>query len=207
MLRERGINLQVLPGADVRIEPDLAHKVQTDKVLTLADRRRHVLLELPHEVYISLDRLLRELQAAGLVGILSHPERNCGILSQPEILWNLVNQGCFLQVTAGSLLGTFGSRIQKFAQWMVEQGLVHFIATDAHGIKSRAPVLGQAFDWVVQLTGVETALDLCCRNPACVAAGVPITPSPESQLKHRNLPTYSLFFNRAPQFEYFISKP
>ena len=105
----RRLPLRVLPGADVRIEPDLLPRIRRGEVLTLADRRRHVLLELPHDVYVPLERLLAELASAGLVGILSHPERNLGILNQPGVLRPLVERGCLLQVTAGSLTGAFGS--------------------------------------------------------------------------------------------------
>ena len=133
--------LRVLPGADVRIEPDLPQRIRSGEVVTLGDHRRHVLLELPHDVYVPLDRLLAELAAAGLVGILSHPERNRGILHQPGVVRPLVERGCLLQVTAGSLTGAFGSQVQKFASSLVEQGLVHFVSTDAHSTTTRPPVL------------------------------------------------------------------
>ena len=170
-LDQQRMPLQVLPGADVRIEPDLVRKIRAGEVLTLADRRRHVLLELPHDVYVSLDRLLAELHAAQLVGILSHPERNRGILNRPDVLRPLVDRGCLMQITAGSLLGVFGSQVMHFAESMVEQGLVHFVSTDAHGIKSRPPLLNEAFDRVADIVGHSTAVNLCCRNPAAVAKG------------------------------------
>ena len=44
------IPLQIYPGADVRVEPDLLKQINQGTVLTLADRRKHVLLELPHEL-------------------------------------------------------------------------------------------------------------------------------------------------------------
>jgi protein-tyrosine phosphatase len=203
ILQERGIGLELLPGADVRIEPDLPYMIQTDKVLTLADRRHHVLLELPHEIYISLDRLLGELHAAGLTGILSHPERNRGILAQPHILESLVRQGCLLQVTAGSLLGLFGPQIQKFAEAIIRQGLVHFIATDAHGIKSRTPVLSEAFQRTAELVGLDTAIDLCCRNPASVTSGRPISSRIENRHKAKKTNPKSHFLNTARQFVFF----
>ena len=53
-LEQRHVPLQVLPGGDVRIEPDLLQKIRSGEVLTLGDRRRHVLLELPHDVYVPL---------------------------------------------------------------------------------------------------------------------------------------------------------
>lgn len=170
-LERRRLPLRVLPGADVRIEPDLPAKVREGKVLTLADRQRHLLLELPHNVYLPLDRLLAELAASHIVGILSHPERNQGILAQPHLVGGLVNQGCLMQITAGSLLGAFGPSSQRLAERLIEQRCVHFVSTDAHGTKTRPPQLRTAFDRVVKLAGQETAFDLFCRNPEAVARG------------------------------------
>jgi protein-tyrosine phosphatase len=163
--------LRVLPGADVRVEPDLVRKIRSGNVVTLADRRRHVLLELPHDVYLPIDRLLAELAAAGVVGILSHPERNRGIQQQPDLLHALVRQGCLLQVTAGSLMGVFGSQARETSEWLVEQGLVHFIATDAHNVSSRPPSMEKAFEKVAEMTSADVASTLCCRNPMRVAMG------------------------------------
>ncbi len=174
-LDRRGITLRVLPGAEVRIEPEMIRKLHSGEVLTLADRRRHVLLELPHEVYLPLDRLIDTLRAAGLVGILSHPERNRGVLARPHVVAPLVDAGCLMQVTAGSLVGTFGPQIEKFAHALIRRRLVHFVATDAHGAKSRRPLLRRSFDCVARLAGYETAVDLCCHNPAAVADGKDVT--------------------------------
>lgn len=175
LLVQQGIEIRLLPGADVRIEPELVGKIQADEVLTVADRGRHVLLELPHEIYIPLDGLLQELRFAGLIGILSHPERNRGILNQPNVLRRLHDQGCWFQITAGSLLGKFGLPVQKFSEWMVKQNLAHIISTDAHGPRSRMPVLGKAFQQVIPWIGQSKAIDLCCRNPASVVAESPKT--------------------------------
>jgi len=170
-LAQSKVPLQVLPGADVRIEPDLVRKIRLGEVVTLADRRRHVLLELPHDVFVPLDRLLAELKAAHLVGILSHPERNRGILNRPDVLHPLLECGCLLQITAGSLLGAFGSQVMHFAESMIEQGLVHFVSTDAHGIHGRPPLLNEAFHRITELANQATAIALCSRNPAAVAKG------------------------------------
>lgn len=171
MLDDRGIDLTVLPGADVRIEPGMIAKIRKGDVLTLADRGRHVLLELPHEVYLPLDRLLGELKRAGLTGILSHPERNQGILARPGLVPSLVQAGCLIQITAASLLGGFGSRSRSLAEMLVKQGLVHFVSTDAHNTKSRPPLLSEAYDCVAALTSRATADQWFCHNPAAVADG------------------------------------
>jgi len=170
-LDHRGLPLRVLPGADVRIEPELVGKLRAGEILSLADRWRHVLLELPHDVYAPLDRLLDELQSIGIVGILSHPERNKGIMSRPDVLPRLIERGCLLQVTAASLTGLFGARIRRFAESIIRQGMAHFVATDAHGVASRPPLLQDAFQRVAELAGADAAVVLCCHNPASVANG------------------------------------
>ncbi len=168
LLQRHAMPLNILPGADVRIEPEIVHKIRSGDVLTLADRRGYVLLELPHEVYLPLERLLSDLKRAGLVGILSHPERNLGILNQPNIAERLVDTGCLMQVTAGSLVGTFGAPIQTMAEYMVSRGLVHFLATDAHGCQSRRPLMRRAFDRVCRMVGPQVAVEICAHNPARV---------------------------------------
>ena len=171
LLREREIPLQVLPGGDVRIEDRLAEGLQRGNILTLADRRKHVLLELPHELYFPLEGVLEQLHRTGFTGILSHPERNQGLLKRPQLIAPLVELGCLMQVTCGSLLGTFGTASQKMSEWMLQQGLVHFLATDAHGHQARRPLMRQAFLRVQEIAGAEMAADVCCVNPAAVAAG------------------------------------
>jgi protein-tyrosine phosphatase len=174
MLAKHEIPLSVLPGADVRVESGMIALVRQGEVLSLADHRRHILLELPHELYFPLDRLLVELNAAGMVGILSHPERNAGIMAKPAIVGPLVDAGCLMQITAGSLLGTFGPQSQSVAERLATDGLVHFVSTDAHGLKSRRPQLAAAHRRMAELVGPVLA-DQCCRdNPAAVAAGQPI---------------------------------
>jgi len=139
--------------------------------LTLADRFKHVLLELPHELYFPLDAALEQLGKIGMVGILSHPERNHGILANPGVLGKLVKQGCLLQVTAGSLTGTFGTSSQALAERLVGDRLVHFMATDAHGTRSRRPSMSGAFERVKRLTDEQFARQICCENPQRVAEG------------------------------------
>ncbi len=174
-LDRRQIPLQILAGGDVRIEDGMAEAIRSGEVVTLADRRRHVLLELPHEFYFSLEPVLAQLARQDMVGILSHPERNQGILRQPALLGSLVEAGCLMQVTAGSLCGTFGKASKKLACQMVCDGLVHFVATDAHGMRVRRPRLSRAFRQVVKLVGCEVAEVLCCHNPARVAEGRSVT--------------------------------
>ncbi|HEX5471729.1 MAG TPA: CpsB/CapC family capsule biosynthesis tyrosine phosphatase [Lacipirellulaceae bacterium] len=175
-LAQAGVPLKVLPGADVRIEPGMSERLRSGNVLTLGDHRKHVLLELPHELYLPLEPIIDELERHGMVGILSHPERNQGILRCPEVVSDLVDHGCLMQVTAGSICGTFGPACQQLSEWLLSEGLVHFVATDAHGMRARRPLMRRAFERVAELASTELATEVCGANPAAVAAGQGVRP-------------------------------
>ncbi|MCE5303383.1 MAG: hypothetical protein LLF97_09785 [Planctomycetaceae bacterium] len=192
-LDQRGVPLRVLPGGEMRIEPDLIQSLRAGQTLTLANRRRHVLIELPTDVYLPLDRLLSDLHASGLVAILAHPERNRGLQRSPELLRPLVRHGCLLQITAGSLVGHLGDHARQLAEKLVQQGLVHFVATDAHDTHNRPPAFQEAFRRVGELAGQETALEICCHNPASVAAGGDVVVGVRQIATKRTNLTFRLF--------------
>jgi protein-tyrosine phosphatase len=128
-------------------------------------------LELPHELYLPFEPVLERLRSVGMVGILSHPERNQGLLRRPQLIGPLVERGCLMQITAGSLAGMFGAASRAMGEWMLTQEFVHFVSTDAHGANSRRPLMRKAFHRVAELTDGDTAVDLCSRHPWLVANG------------------------------------
>lgn len=170
-LAAEGIAVSVLPGADVRIEPELPKLVKQGKVLTLADRGKHLLLELPHDTYVSLKPILAALARQGLIGILSHPERNRGIINRPEVMWDVVEAGGLLQITAGSLTGAFGRSPQQLAERCVAEGLIHFVASDAHDTRNRPFGMRAAYEKIIDIADAALAEAVCCENPARVFAG------------------------------------
>tara|TARA_Y100000385_G_scaffold36821_1_gene34381 strand:- start:697 stop:1527 length:831 start_codon:yes stop_codon:yes gene_type:complete len=170
-IRSESIDLTIEPGADIRIDPELPQLLEQGKVLTLADRGKHVLLELPHDTYYPLDQLLKSLRRQGLVGILSHPERNRGIIKNPDVMWEVIEAGGLLQITAASLTGAFGSSCQEIAELTVDEGLIHFIASDAHDTKHRPFGMRDAYDTICDMASEKLADLVCCENPARVFEG------------------------------------
>jgi protein-tyrosine phosphatase len=173
-LAAQRIDIQVFPGAEARLEPEMARRVRAGDVMTLADAGRHVLVELPHEIFVPWDNELLALRRAGLVAVFAHPERNCGVRRHPGVLAPLVAQGCLLQVTAGSLLGRFGGAVQQLAERLIDSALVPLVASDGHGSRSRTPLLAAAHQRIATLWGAATADRLCCENPARIVEGMDV---------------------------------
>src|SRR5262245_43289106 len=154
---EAGVPITLVTGADVHIAPDLSVQLSDGRALTLNDSR-YLLLEPPHHVLPPrLEDLIFGLQAAGYVPILTHPERLSWIEGHYDLIWRFVNNSVLMQITAGSLLGLFGRRPRYWAERMLDEGLCHLLATDAHNTERRAPRMTDARELVVQRIGHDEA--------------------------------------------------
>lgn len=165
------IPLRVLPGGEARVEADMVDELLSGHVVSLGDHRRHVLVELPHDIYLPLDSILHDLARCKMAAVLAHPERNQGLRRRPELMAGLVDAGCLAQLTASSLCGSFGPDAKELAEWLLSEGLVHIVASDGHGSRSRRPLIRRAHERVEALTDRQTADELCCHNPARIAGG------------------------------------
>lgn len=144
-LESRHIDLTVLPGAEVEARPNLAQLLRDDQLVTLADRGGHLLIETPFVgIPQFLEQMCFELQIAGAVPILAHPERSELALLRPEILEQLAERGCLLQVNVDSVLGQAGREARRLAFGLLRTGQAYILASDAHDASYRPPQLSPA---------------------------------------------------------------
>jgi protein-tyrosine phosphatase len=165
VLDQEGIPLLLVAGADNHIVPDFAAGLKAGHLLSLAGSR-YVLVEPPHHVApVRIEDLFFNLILAGYVPILTHPERLSWIKSHYEMLQRLVRAGVWMQITAGSLTGMFGSKAQYWAERMLDDGYVHILATDAHNVDRRPPNLSQGFERAANRIGIDAAQHLVVTRP------------------------------------------
>jgi protein-tyrosine phosphatase len=98
---------------------------------------------------------LSRLQEAGMIPIVTHPERNSILQKRSERILEWVNSGCLVQITASSITGAWGNTAQRIATWLLERSAVHVIASDAHDEKHRKPILSEARDAVSKNFGTD----------------------------------------------------
>ncbi len=109
-LQTRG--LEVFPGAEVDFHRDMIGTIR-DFGLTV-NGSDYVFIEFPAEsLPDEVSDLVSRMMLAGLIPIISHPERNAVFARRPEILYDMVMQGAVAQVTAQSLTGQFGPRVRR----------------------------------------------------------------------------------------------
>ncbi len=122
-LSEQGIPLQVYPGAELRLDPDLAQKVKSGQLPTVADNGRYILLELPY-IFLpqKLEDFFRNLAMQDIVPIICHPERNRQLNRDPMPLFRWIETGALVQITAASITGHFGSGIRRLSLSLLGHG-------------------------------------------------------------------------------------
>jgi protein-tyrosine phosphatase len=175
-LKERGIGLVVLPGAEVRVDERIDELLARDEVLTLADAGRHLLLELPWDALIDIEPLLVQLACRGVRTLIAHPERNVPLLQHPEVLHRWLACGIGLQVTTASLMGDWGRHAKQAAWGLLTQGCRVCVATDAHDDASNGPCMTAAFRAIAARLGRNLAHLLCVENPARIIRGERLAP-------------------------------
>ena len=173
LLDQEGISLRLTTGADVHMTPDFIAGLRSGHLLTIADSR-YVLVEPPHHTAPpQLEDFFFNLVVAGYVPILTHPERLSWVPQRYEIIKRLVHSGVWMQITAGSFAGAFGRNALYWAQRMLDEGCVHFIATDAHDAERRPPDLAAGRDLVAKRVGPEEAQRLVYTRPAGILKDQP----------------------------------
>jgi len=193
LLAAEKIDLELLPGGEVHICPDLVNRVRDGRAPTLADNGKTMLLELSLSQYpVELENLVFQLKLAGIEPLFAHPERIQYFeddMSRYEIL---VSQGVTGQITTGSILGRFGTTAQEFSVELLRKGLVHVLASDAHNVRGRPPLLSEALEAMVPLVGEQRAAAMVDSIPRALLAGK----SPEIPPVEGNVSRKRAFFSR-----------
>ena len=176
-----GKSLQLTLGCDFHFSYD---NVQD----ALAHPGRYTIGETPYLLMefsdFALSPVLLEvigrLRQAGLLPVITHPERNLLLQRSPGEVLRLVECGCPVQVTASALTGQWGEGARQTALWLLEHDAVHALASDAHSPRHRPPLLSAARAAAAQHVGGDVARALVLDNPRAIVAGqsLPYFPKP-----------------------------
>ena len=162
-LAEEGIALQLGMAAEVRVDAHLPGLVEAGKLPFIGswEGLNALLIEFPdNHLPAGSEALVRWLIGRGILPVIAHPERNRTFVYHPDKLMPFVELGCLMQITAASLTGLFGPDVRQFAVSLARQGLVTFMASDAHNLEKRIPNMLPALDRLYALIGRGKADDL-----------------------------------------------
>lgn len=170
-LAHEGSPLKLHLGAEILCLPETVELAKNRQLPTLAGTD-YVLTEFFFdESFEFMDRMLEQIAACGYRIVVAHPERYDAVQFQPDRLEKWARQGYVLQVNKGSILGNLGRGAEQTAGALMEMGLVHLFASDAHSCRQRTPHMGQIARWAQTYCMPEYAHILLHENPRRVLRG------------------------------------
>jgi protein-tyrosine phosphatase len=138
-LAAEGVPLEMRTGAEVALT-QLAEIEPSQLSRLRLGGGEWLLVEPPFtSVATMLDAILHDLQRRGDRILLAHPERCAAFHRDPGMLSTIIRGGILTSITAGSLVGRFGGPARRFALKLVQEGMVHNVASDAHDLAGRPP--------------------------------------------------------------------
>jgi protein-tyrosine phosphatase len=176
------INLHL--GCDFHLSLENIHEALANPSKYTINGKGYLMSELPNLSSLGAMRtVFGRLIQRGITPVITHPERIRAVQTQLDDLKEWIRDGCYMQVTAQSFVGRFGKRSQSLVETLVDEDLVHFVASDGHDTKDRVPVLKQAYELVSRRWGVEKADALFIKNPTAALTGERLRSSSPSREK------------------------
>lgn len=167
-LKKNSIELRILPGNEIYLARNSYENLLNNECFTL-NNSRYALVEFSMtDVPDFAFDALYNMQVKSFVPIIAHPERNYRILQQPNLVYDFIKEGCLVQINSTSLTGLGGKEIKNFSEMLIKHNMVHFIASDAHSVKNRKPVLSKAYYLADSIGGTGVGQNLICKNPKAV---------------------------------------
>ncbi len=189
-----GDRLKIATGCDFHLSPENLTALKREAAPFCIHQKNYLLVEFNEfSIPPTIDNTIYDIQLAGLRLVITHPERNGIIRSQPDRLEKWIRTGCYGQVTGGSLTGTFGPSARQTALAWIARGLVHFVASDAHNLTGRPHRLRAAYEVVQAEFGRERAEALFLENPLAAFEGRPLPHIPEIVEEQRKKKRFIFF--------------
>ena len=164
-LLNRKINIEILLGNEVFITPYIIKLLDNDEITTI-NRTKYILIELPmFDIPRYVDQTIFSLRLKGLCPILAHPERNLKIIENPNIVYDFIKKGALTQLNLSSLEKGNNDKVGKTAGILLENNMVHFIASDAHCSNKYNLSPRHAYEVMSRYAGQKNSVKFLHENP------------------------------------------
>ena len=179
-LKALDIPLTVYPCSEVMVGPQTLDQLSRNELMTIADNRKYILLEMPHGLCVEVQWLVEEMIDRRIRPILGHAERSPELLHDPGVIERLIQAGCLVQVSSKSITNPATREDAAALKSWFRRRIVHVLGSDGHSLRRRPPVMADAYRQVEKWVGTEEAERIGSRNGMAILAGKPITvPAPE----------------------------
>jgi len=159
-------DFKIYLGNELLYSDSVIDDLLAKKALTLAGSRYALVEFLPGVDYKTLFKAVVDFCLAGFIPVLAHAERYRCLYYKEELISDLIDAGCYIQMNATSLSANIFTNPEAYHNaGLVKRGLVHFIGSDCHDVKGRKPDMQKAVKLIEKKCGRELAHQLYFNNP------------------------------------------
>jgi protein-tyrosine phosphatase len=172
MQARMGDRIRIHKGCDFHLHYDNIETCKTDKERFTINGHQYLMVEFAESaIPKTIGDVFLDMISNGVTPVITHPERNALLMSRVKEMTQWVRYGCLIQVTAQSFTGRFGKAAEKGCKLLMQQNLVHFIASDAHDTEWRPPDMREPRQIVASTYGEDVAERLFTTNPRMTLTG------------------------------------
>ena len=142
-LRKNKIRIKVHLASEVFYLPNL---IEIANIPFVTFNNKYMLVEFSSVIFPkNFEEQFFKLQNSGINPIIAHPERYRYVKNDVSLIERWIELGYILQLDAGSIIGSFGKKIQEVSFNIIEKYGFHLIGSDAHNNKKRNFCLKDAY--------------------------------------------------------------
>lgn len=171
-LDEKGYPLHISLGADLHLSY-ISHSM-CQRIREVIDADYVVVSFEPYLAPQNLKHQIGWLSSQKLVPIIAHPEQYNWINEKYHLLYELIDLGAWIQITSDSLLGMFGKQAEYWANRLLEDGIVHIVASESHSLDYKPPLMSEARIKVEKKMGKKEADNIFRNRAAALLSGQPL---------------------------------
>ena len=174
LLLQEKVPLKLYRGMEIWSSVDMVEKIKLGKLITL-NHTPYVLIEFAFdEEPWWIEAIIEEIQEAGLIPILAHPERYFCVQDEPNLLHEWRMRGALTQMNKGSILGRFGRDVERTAEVLLRNRLFSCIASDAHHAYIRTTDMKELYYYLQRHYSLKEQDRLLRKNPLSILQGMKI---------------------------------
>ena len=151
LAHKNGIRVEVLQGREIMLDHYTIEDIKQG-IMGSLNNSQYLLVELSMQewkpYYLSH---MYELQLMGYSLIIAHPERYPYVQEDITMLNPLIKEGAIFQMTASSITGLHGKKVQRVSKELIRQGAIQLIASDTHSDRLRNPSIQKGLAEVAKI--------------------------------------------------------
>ena len=167
-LKNTGIEIKIYLANEIYLSDNMMQLLIDGKASTINDTC-YVLFEMPLNVEpMNLYNVIYTLQENKIIPVLAHPERYTFVQKDPELIYDLIQQGVLMQANYASILGYYGKNAQFMVKKFFENNMIHFLGSDVHRPNTIYKMIPEAMEKIEEIIGEQKLEELSTTNPMLV---------------------------------------